>query len=143
MKQRGQKSAASLAVIKTDVKARPEAPETLTEKEKNLWISIVDSRDPEFFDAATIPLLTELCRLKTQVDLMSEELEAFNPDWLKGDDGVKRYKTLCGVRDQGTGRLISLATRLRLTPQARYVPAAAKARATKATTGMPKLWDQN
>jgi len=101
---------------------RPAPPDELTDKEKGLWLEIVGSRDPEFFDEATLPLLVEMCRAKSKVDVMADEINRFDPQWLRTDEGVKRYKELSSIQDKAQANMLSLARSMRLTPQARYMP---------------------
>ena len=142
MKQRGRKSAAKLSIVPAKVDERPTAPESLLPEEREFWTAIVNARPVDFFDDASIPLLKEYCRLTSQVELMTEAIEDFEPEWLLTEDGVKRYKMLAGIRDQGQGRMIALARSMRLTQQARYVPDASKARpGTKAA--QRKIWQKD
>ena len=140
MKQRGRKSQAALSVVKEATVQRPEPPAALLPPEKELWNAITGSRAPDFFDQATIPLLTEYCRLKTQVEMLAEQLNAFEPEWLEDDDGLRRYKTITDVRDKAEGRMIALARSMRLTQQARYVPDKAKNRPTGGKARKP--WER-
>ena len=128
MKQRGKKSAASLSVVQAAAPQRPAAPDDLLPSEKEVFAAIVGARSVSFFDDASIPLLVEYCRLMTQVNLLGQQLNDFLPEWLLTDEGVKRYKNLTAIRDQGQGRMIALARSLRLTQQSRYVPDSAKNR---------------
>jgi hypothetical protein len=102
----------------------------------------VAARVHDFFDVATLPLLKEYCRLQTQVDVMAEEIDSFQPKWLKTEDGVKRYRHLTTIRDQAQGRMIALARSMRLTQQSRYVPdkAGNRPRGGKETA---KPWESN
>ena len=142
MKQRGRKSAAKLSVIESTVPQPPMAPDDLLPNERELWDAIVQVRAADFFDGATLPLLSEYCRLQSQVDLMAEQMEEFDPDWLKTDDGVKRYKSLAGIRDQAQGRMIALARSMRLTHQSRYVPDKAKNQPAR-KSGAQRIWQQD
>lgn len=140
MKQRGRKSTAELSIVSVEAQPYPDPPENLLPEELELWRSIVMSRESTFFDPATLPLLSEYCRLKTQVEEMAEQVEQFAPDWFLTDDGLKRYKNLTDIRDKIQGRMIALARSMRLTQQARYVPD--KAGARPKGKGRPrKVWE--
>lgn len=142
MKQRGRKSkAAELTVVKVEGPTYPNKPTDLLPDELELWNAIVMSREPDFFDAATLPLLSEYCRLKSTITEMTEQIEAFESEWLLSDDGVKRYDKLSQIRDRSHGRMIALARSMRLTQQARYVPHKAGNR-PKADPGKPKPWQR-
>lgn len=107
-----------------------------------MWDKIVTAREVNFFDIASLPLLAEYCRLKTQVDDMADQVDDFGDDWLQTDDGLKRYKMLTGIRDQAQGRMIALARTMRLTQQARFVPDSAVARPGKEKKARP-LWHRD
>lgn len=141
MKQRGKRSTASLSVITPKIVDIPNAPGDLLPVERELWDSIIATRTSDFFDSATLPLLAEYCRLKTQVDAMAEEIKEFEPDWLKTDEGVRRYRALTSIRDQAQGRMIALARSMRLTQQARYVPDHTSSKPGTART--KKLWERD
>lgn len=141
MKQKGKKSAAQLSVISTEALQRPAAPDDLLPDERDLWDAITATRVPDFFDVATLPLLAEYCRIKTRVDLLAEQLEDFDADWFKTDDGVKRYRNLSSCCDQAQGRMIALARSMRLTQQSRYVPHTAGNK-PKRPAGAQRLWQR-
>ena len=142
MKQKGRKSTAKLSIISGETLPRPAAPDDLLPDERLLWDAITSTRMPDFFDVATLPLLSEYCRLKTRVDLLAEQLEDFDSQWLATEDGVKRYKSLAGCCDQAQGRMISLARTMRLTQQSRYVPDKQAAKPI-ASTGSTRLWHRD
>jgi hypothetical protein len=135
--QRGRKSAASLAVVSEIADRRPVPPVGLSDMESSLWRSITSTKPPEWWDAGSIPLLVEYCRLKTSVDLMADEVSVFDPEWLKTDDGLRRYKELSAIRDKCQGRMTQLAMKMRLTQQARYEPAKANTAAKKTPAQRP------
>ena len=139
MKQRGQKSAAADSVVSLDIQTRPRPPECLNGDEKALWNDIVASRAPDFFDTVGQKLLTELCRVQSQVDQLAAPIAEFRPEWLNSEAGIKRYKDLSVMREKAQARLIQLATKMRLTQQSRYIPHGAKARGKKETG--PKPWE--
>jgi hypothetical protein len=144
MKQRGRKSAkseeVSHKVVDIAVTKRPRAPGSLTPTEKKLFNAIVAERPPDFFDSASVPMLIEYCRIPTQLDQVAEAIASFEQDWLKSDDGLKRYKDLVNLQDKAQKRIAALATKMRLAQQSRYDPTAARARPTKSTG--PKPWEK-
>ena len=139
MKQRGRKSAESHKVVNLALAARPRPPEELIESERNLWNEIVAARLPEFFECASLPLLAEFCRTRTEVDFIAKAFVDFKAEWLKNADGLERYNKLVGIRTKAQSRLMQLATKMRLTQQSRYVPHA-KSQRPNAKTG-PKPWE--
>jgi hypothetical protein len=97
----------------------------LSQDEAVLWAAIVDERDPNFFDAASRPILADYCRIETAVRQLDELLNAADRTT---DDGIDRYKTLIAERDRIQGRRLGIAKALRSTQQARYVPDSKRAR---------------
>lgn len=136
MKQRGQKSAAakSTNIVDITVANRPRAPEKLPESAKALFNSIVSERDPSYFDATGVSLLGEYCTLQDQLDLLAVQIRRA----LNGEETVSDFKTLTASQDKSQGRMKAIATALRLTQQARYVPDSTKNRPV--ATG-PKPWE--
>ena len=120
MKQRGRKSTEQQNVVDISVAARPRAPTELTKTEKALFNQIVADRPAEYFDAATIPLLVEYCRIPTELSVIADAMSTFQAKWLNKDDGVKRLKDLTGMRDKSQKRMALLATKMRLAQQSRY-----------------------
>ena len=139
MKQRGQKSAEAHKVVDLALVARPRPSEDLIESEKNLWNEIVAARPPDFFECASLPLLAEFCRTRTELDFTAKAIVDFDDTWLKDHDGLERYEKLTNMRSKAQSRLMQLATKMRLTQQSRYVPHA-KSQRPNAKTG-PKPWE--
>ena len=141
MKQKGRKSVASLAVVGTIGTSRPSPPDELNDAEKALWSRVTATKTVDFFDDGVVPLLVEYCRLKTSIDLLAAEINDFNPEWLKADGGVQRYKMLADIRDKAQGRMIALARSMRLTNQSRY-PAQTAATRSSASKNNDRLWQR-
>lgn len=141
MKQKGRKSAASLSVVSTVSRTRPSPPSELNDTEKELWNRVTATKTVDFFDDGVVPLLTEYCRLKTSIDLLAFAINDFDPEWLKTDDGVRRYKQLADIRDKAQGRMIALARSMRLTNQSRY-PAQTAATRSSASKNNDRLWQR-
>ena len=71
---------------------------------------------------------------------MSEVISTFKPEWLKSEEGAKRYHGLLRMRELETRAALSCATKLRLTNQSRYTPQAANT-ASKNMATAPKPWE--
>ena len=142
MKQKGRKSVAKLAVIESLPQTRPAPPEELNDREAELWSRVTASKSVDFFDDCVVDLLAGYCRLKTQVDLVSEEISVYDPAWLETDKGVARYKNLASIRDQGQGRMLALARAMRLTNQSRFQPVTASSRSGKSMSN-EHLWKRS
>lgn len=139
MKQRGQKPAAADNVVDIAVASRPRPPDDLTEGEKLFWNDVVAGRPADFFEFASLPLLAEYCRTKTEVDFIAESIREFKHEWMNTEDGLKRYEKLSVMRTKAQTRLMALATKMRLTQQSRYVPHSKNNRTP--TRNGPKPWE--
>ena len=115
MGARGRKTAASaeLGVAEETYEKMP-PPAHLSKSQKELWVGIVATKPAEWFKADSAPLLEAYCK----------EIEFYQE--LTGNK-YALPKTLAGLEKLQAMRakhvtvLVSLATRLRLTPQSRYV----------------------
>lgn len=101
---------------------------------------IVATRPAEFFDVATIPLLTEYCRIPIEVEIVTKAIEAFQAEWLNDDNGLKRFKELTQIRDKAQKRMILLATKMRLSQQSRF-PSDSRKNRPAPEGGAPKPWE--
>lgn len=128
MNQAGRKSAASLSVVGgvTTIN-RLRAPETLTESESVLWAATINSKPAEWFGPEHVPLLVEYVRHVSTADMLTKQIQDFDPKWLEDGDGVKRLKDLTAMRAREAGVINTLARSMRITHQAVY-------RADKAAT---------
>jgi len=139
MQQRGRKSTASLAVagvVTTLTRIAP--PRTLSDAQRSIWLATVNSKPAEWFGDEHVPILAEYVRHIETAELLTQQIEGFDPDWMKDDDGLKRYDKLTKMRAREAGVINTLARSMRLTQQAVY-------RADKAATlskggGSRKPW---
>lgn len=128
MAQRGRKSAASLAVVPVAVGApRALPPATLTPAQRCVWLETVNAKPSEWFGPEHVPVLEAYCRHVVTARGLAQQIEDFDPEWLKDDDGLRRYDRLLSMHVRETGRVNEFARAMRLTQQAIY-------RADKAAT---------
>lgn len=130
------KSAAALGVVAINSKQRRlKPPDDMAAPVKQIWAGIVDSLPGDRFHRSDVPLLTLYCRALYQASQAFDSLEkhkATNGDdlnpWLRvGDIAVKQAATL--------------ATKLRLCPQARLDRKTAGPMA-RTDHGGPTPWDE-
>lgn len=135
--KRGRKSAAELTVVKGGFgTGRAPPPPGLTERQTEIWRDVVETEPTEFFaTAATRGLLADLCRHRETSEQLSEAVAKFKPEWLREKGGPERYGQLLGMRDREVRATTTLATKLRLTNQARYATRGAARAAANATQG--------
>ncbi len=117
---------ATLTVIQGGFGERPEPPDDLNPVQKEIWKAVVSSEPVEFFASTVLQaMLADYCRHREAADMVSGIIAQFQPEWLKSEKAAKRYQVLLNMRDKETNACARLATKLRLTNQARYTPQAA------------------
>ena len=110
-------SAAALAVVRSDSPASPyPPPDDLSEQEQALWRDVVATKPADWFDDDSAPLLKEYVRAVTVCDLLDARVKEAMAEGEPVDD-VKR---LLDMRDKEARRMVTMATKLRLTQQSRY-----------------------
>ena len=142
MKSRGRKSAAELSVIGpggVETTRRPDPPSDLTEAQVDVWRRIVNAYPADRFDAGAQLVLAQLCR---HADTARKMAAVIRQPEEGGEFDVDAWQALLRAQDRESARVASLATRLRLTPQARYVPHSAAALADP-TADMRKPWESD
>jgi hypothetical protein len=102
MRQRGRRSAEALAINVSGAPTRLTAPSGLNAKERAQFEELVNAADPNHFRKGDTPLLVSLA----QATLLAQKL---------GRDPTK-----VGEWEKATRVQMSLATKLRMTPQARF-----------------------
>jgi hypothetical protein len=145
VRQRGRKRPedfATLQVIEGDLsKARPEAPEQLTQRQAELWESIVKDEPAEFFATeATRQLLMNLCRHLSTSEVLTRLIDNFQEQWLKQRDGGRQFRQYCRTRDEQIKTALLIATKLRITNQSRYTTKTS-ATASRNTLKGSKPWE--
>lgn len=142
MRSRGRKSAAEQSVvIPGNFGKRPAPPAELTPRQQEIWRATAASEEPKFFDSEALrSLLTDYCRHRDAAEKVSGVIDTFEAEWLKSAEGAKRYHALLRMRDLETRAAAGIATKLRLTNQARYTPQAAATAARNAGKG-PAPWE--
>lgn len=136
-------SSASLSVVPVAPLMRVVAPDGLSDAEARLWTDVVDSKPADWFGGDTVPLLLEYVRAVAMCDVLDEKVKLV----LSGDAEIeialigKVMEGFLRLRDMESKRAVSIATKLRLTPQSRYTPQAA-ATANKKVGNGGRLWDR-
>ena len=122
MKQRGRKSTGAVLSAAGNVQQIPRAapPAELSEFEAHVWASVVNTKPADWFQADTLPLLLSYCKHVSHAATLDREIAEFDPQWLRDEDGLKRYKTLTDMRERESRAQTALARSMRLTQQAQY-----------------------
>ena len=114
------KSVAALRVVPLVRSERPGPPATLTVEQAQTWRSVVDTKPADWFQPDSFPLLEAYCKAIDAHRVISAQLDAFDPEWLKEEDGLKRFEMLTRIQARHSGVLAALATKMRLTQHSRY-----------------------
>lgn len=126
MAQRGRKSAASLAVaaqvapVVATCRLAPSAH--LSDAEQLVWCRLVNDHPAAAFTETHRDMLDLYCQHIVTAQVLDDEIKAFDREWLRDDDGLKRYDRLLAMREREVRSASSLATRLRITRQATTDP---------------------
>jgi phage terminase small subunit len=108
------KSAAELSVISIDAReSRLRPPETLGERERQLFVDLVAGSKASHFQATDLPLLSRYCELSFLAETAAGRLRNEGP--VIGG----RTSPWVSVLEKATKGLVALSMRLRLSPQAR------------------------
>ena len=108
--QRGRKSAASLSIVPVSGIQRPEPPPELSPEESAVWTATTRAMKPDWFGPETHPMLSGYCFHVVQADMVAAQLRTVTittPD----------YRRLLALHRAETKIILSIATKLRLTPR--------------------------
>ena len=144
MATRGRKSAAALAVAEPvqELQRLPEPPSYLTPEQEDVWRLVVASRGGDLIAPESFPVLVEYCRQVISANQVAAQLDAFDPEWSKDDEGLKRWDKLLAMQDRLAGKVASLAGKLRLTPSSRVQAISAGRHADKGAKRKPWEYDE-
>jgi len=133
MATRGRKSAASMAVPAhpQSLQVLSEPPSYLTPEQDDVWRLVVSSRAGDLISPEAFPVLVAYCRAVTYANQIAAQLDEFDLEWAKDEDGLKRYDKLLAMQERESRKLASLAAKLRLTPSSRVQAVSAGRNADK------------
>ena len=104
----------------------------LTEAEADEWSAIVHRLPQHWFPKETHGLLAAFLKHRSTHRVLCGLIEGIDVTVLKMDLGVSHYDKLLAMREREARAMASLATKLRLTNQARYTPATGTAAGARA-----------
>jgi hypothetical protein len=130
---------------------RPSPPAQLDTRERRIWSAITARLPADWITAEAQPMLKELVRhIRIADDLwvdlaqaraaIDELRKAPEPDAESVAEATREYRAVLRAHGYQTERIGNLATKLRLTPQARYAPSTASREAAKTIDGLAP-WD--
>ncbi|WP_370679387.1 hypothetical protein [Comamonas sp. GB3 AK4-5] len=144
MATRGRKSAASVAVaaqvgpLVSESRLTPSMH--LSDAEQAVWARLVNDQPAAAFTETHRQMLEMYCQHVVQAQVLADELQSFEREWLRTDDGLKRYDKLLAMREREVRSASSLATRLRITRQATTDPKTV-GRSAAGLVRTPKPWE--
>jgi phage terminase small subunit len=146
MGARGPKSAASLAVVPVAadgaeisyLPSRPDPWPGLSDRESQLWTTIVDSLVVDWFDAGNLPLLAAYCKAVVLFEKVSEAAE--EADFVVvSENGTEKVNPVFTLQESAAKQMASLAVKLRLSQSAKW--SEKKADTNHGKSKAKKLWD--
>lgn len=119
MAKRGRKSSASLSVISGGVSAtkRPCPPVELTDEQAEEWKEIINRLPADWFTKENYILLAQYCRHIITARRLAQLIEA---EEHKDEFTIFAYDALLRMQARESATMMSLATKMRLTQQAKY-----------------------
>jgi P27 family predicted phage terminase small subunit len=94
-------------------------PAELNDAHRPYWVEVVNSKPHDYFNAGDVHLLKLYCRVAADIDRLDREIEQEGSVVLNAR-GNPIVNPRVVVRSLAETRLLSLATKLRLQPTARY-----------------------
>lgn len=116
----------------------PEPPEILTEEQADTWRLVINSCAGDMISPESYPILVEYCRSISAANAIAKQLDSFDPGWIDEADGLLRWDKFLSIQNRVSARMVSLATKLRITPQVRIHKE--KAGLAAAKSGKPRPW---
>lgn len=135
---RGRKSLAALTVSskasQIEVVERQKPPHDLTDEETEIWASITASQAADWFDAASVPLLTQYCRHVVRARHIGEMIESATGKM--EELALEDYDRLLKMQQRESMAMASLSTKMRINPQS-----LTNHRGNKKPNASRKLWE--
>lgn len=119
--KRGDRSARELqAALSPDVPCFP-WPEDLPEDQRSTWTDIVNTKTCDYWTRGDIPLLRMYCRAVADIERLTNDIEE-EGEIVRNGKGNPVVNPKVVVRGFAEGRLMTLATKLRMQPSSRVDP---------------------
>jgi hypothetical protein len=128
IKKRGKQSAEdikSLASIITLPKRIEPAPADMPADQAAVWRYIMASHAGDLITDDVFPILQEYCRCVCNARKLGAEVDRFEIAWAQTAEGLQRLDKLNQLYERAARLAASMATKLRLTVQARSHPVTA------------------
>jgi len=111
------KSQAELTIVRPEVDTkptRPRPPDSLNDRERRLFLDLINATAPTHFRSSDLPLLLQYVQLSV---LAADASAAISTEGAVLDDGL--LNPFLAVQTRAVRLMALLATRLRLSPQSR------------------------
>lgn len=118
MKQRGRKSTAELSVVRPLSTELPAPPDQFDDDQAQAWAEIVATKDPDWWDAGTFPLLEAYVKTIVEYRKVSKLVEGCHP--VADATAFDQYDKIQKTQDRLASQLCRLATKMRLSQQSKY-----------------------
>jgi hypothetical protein len=135
------RSAESLAVVRPIEDHRPPAPDSMPEAQAEIWRRTVNRLPHDWFRQEHLEMLRAYCQHVAIGHEIARQIERFDPDWLKRDDGVARLDQLTKLLDREHKLMLALARAMRFTHQSQYDRTVAASGARKVRASGPAPWE--
>ena len=140
MAAKGRKSAASLSVVSSGALIeRPAAPDELADEMKVEWLAVVDRMPADWFTRETHSILSQYCRHVVAANRVAQLVCQWEE--LGDISDLATYDQLLKMQEREGRAISALATRMRITQQAKYSTRAADTASNKSKGG-GKPWDK-
>lgn len=83
-------------------------------------MATANDKPSDWFGSSHVAMLVDYCRAVARADVVDGQIKEFDPDWLKTDEGLKRYERLISVGAKLSGVCNTLARSMRVTHQSIY-----------------------
>lgn len=134
MRQRGKPSVSALSVVPAMPHQRMAPPSRLNDEQAEIWREIVAGKPADWFGADNAPLLESYCTTVWECRRVDAAMRLADP-CLDEHAGLARTKAT--LQQQA----MTLATKMRLTNQARQEPKTAGVHARRAAQSTAKPWE--
>lgn len=132
------KSIASLSVVRPLMANLPDAPNVLTDTQAQFWRAVVATKPADWFQADSFPVLADYCRAVDMSNELAALVDSFDRSQLAEYERLKTWKDLVKMQRDQQHHVMTLATKLRLTPQSRY--SATNASTASKRAGLDRPW---
>lgn len=144
MATRGRKSAAAVAVaaqagpLTTESRLKPSMH--LSDAEMVVWARVVNDQPASAFTETHRDMLAAYCQHVVQAQVLADEIQSFEREWLRTDEGLKRYDRFLAMREREVRAAGAIARSLRITRQATTDPKTV-GRANASMARAPRPWE--